>query len=81
MPAGSIETYWEEGHWLNRIRGRKSKVISSCGSRAVAIELGTLAAKLHDVKHVVRKQGENPGPTYESIPEDEDHLPESTPVS
>jgi hypothetical protein len=69
MPAESIETYWEAGHWLNRIKG-KNKVISSCGSRNVAIELGELVAKHHGVKHMVRRQGENPGPTYESIPED-----------
>ncbi|MFD1212577.1 DUF2188 domain-containing protein [Arthrobacter sp. GCM10027362] len=69
MPAGTIETYWEDGHWLNRIKG-KNKVISSCGSRNVAIELGKLVAKQHGVRHVIRKQGENPGPTYESIPED-----------
>ncbi|MCG2624888.1 DUF2188 domain-containing protein [Arthrobacter sp. I2-34] len=69
MPAESIETYWEAGHWLNRIKGQ-DKVISTCGSRDVAIELGRLAARHHGVKHVVRRQGKNPGPTCESVPED-----------
>jgi Uncharacterized protein conserved in bacteria (DUF2188) len=55
MPAGDVETYYEDEQWHNRVQGT-TQVISSDETKEEAVDIGRDIARELNVEHLIRNK-------------------------
>lgn len=55
MPRGDVETYHQNGEWLNKIEG-EDQPFSRSGTKSAAVETGRDAAQTRKVEHIIKDE-------------------------